>query len=233
MPLLVVKRNGVEEPFDREKIVAGHDQRVQEPTGDRRPRSTRSPMTSRRRCGPIRRRPIPSAEIGREVLERLRDLDEVAYLRFASVYKDFQELDDFERELGILLKKSPPKGTGLRRCRDSRSLGSIRSLPLPGRALTPDDAGLDLLVRTRISSLAPGERAAVATGHRGRDPRMGMRDSSMPVRAVLCKRGPRARERAGRHRLGLPRRGEGDRREPRSRGRRHPRSTGVRRSPSS
>ena len=56
------------------------------------------------------RRPVPSAEIGREVLERLRDLDEVAYLRFASVYKDFQELTDFEKELGLLLKKSPPKG---------------------------------------------------------------------------------------------------------------------------
>ena len=55
------------------------------------------------------RRPIPSAEIGREVLERLRNLDEVAYLRFASVYKDFQELTDFERELGSLLKKIPPK----------------------------------------------------------------------------------------------------------------------------
>ena len=55
------------------------------------------------------KRPVPSAEIGREVLERLAVLDEVAYLRFASVYKDFQELNDFERELGILLKKSPPK----------------------------------------------------------------------------------------------------------------------------
>ena len=40
----------------------------------------------------------------------LRDLDEVAYIRFASVYKDFQELTDFEREVGLLLqKKTPPK----------------------------------------------------------------------------------------------------------------------------
>jgi transcriptional repressor NrdR len=54
-------------------------------------------------------RPVSTADVGREVLERLRDLDEVAYLRFASVYKDFQELDDFERELGHLLKRSPPK----------------------------------------------------------------------------------------------------------------------------
>ena len=45
------------------------------------------------------------------MLERLRELDDVAYLRFASVYKDFQELDDFEREVGVLLKRSPPKGT--------------------------------------------------------------------------------------------------------------------------
>ena len=57
------------------------------------------------------RRPLPTAEIGREVLERLRSFDEVAYLRFASVYKDFQELDDFERELGLLLKKLPPKAS--------------------------------------------------------------------------------------------------------------------------
>ena len=54
-------------------------------------------------------RPVATSDIGREVLERLRNLDEVAYLRFASVYKDFQELDDFERELGQLLKRSPPK----------------------------------------------------------------------------------------------------------------------------
>jgi transcriptional repressor NrdR len=57
------------------------------------------------------RRPLPSAGIGRNVLERLRVLDEVAYLRFASVYKDFQEPDDFERELGLLLKRSAPKET--------------------------------------------------------------------------------------------------------------------------
>ena len=52
---------------------------------------------------------VPSADLGREVLERLRGLDEVAYLRFASVYKDFKELTDFERELGLLQKKVPPK----------------------------------------------------------------------------------------------------------------------------
>jgi transcriptional repressor NrdR len=45
---------------------------------------------------------VTSEEIGHEVLERLRDLDEVAYLRFASVYKDFQGAADFEREMATL-----------------------------------------------------------------------------------------------------------------------------------
>jgi transcriptional repressor NrdR len=54
------------------------------------------------------RRRVPSADVGREVLDRLRALDDVAYLRFASVYKGFQELTDFERELLVLLKSSPP-----------------------------------------------------------------------------------------------------------------------------
>jgi transcriptional repressor NrdR len=52
---------------------------------------------------------VLSADLGHQVLERLRVLDEVAYLRFASVYKDFQELNDFEKELGLLQKKIPPK----------------------------------------------------------------------------------------------------------------------------
>ena len=52
---------------------------------------------------------VTTQEVGLEVLGRLRKLDDVAYLRFASVYKDFKELNDFERELGLLAKKVPPK----------------------------------------------------------------------------------------------------------------------------
>jgi transcriptional repressor NrdR len=54
-----------------------------------------------RRKGPV----VTTQEIGLEVLALLRKLDDVAYLRFASVYKDFQEVTDFERELGLLLQK--------------------------------------------------------------------------------------------------------------------------------
>jgi transcriptional repressor NrdR len=108
VPLLVVKRNAAEEPFDRSKVVEGIKRACKN-----RPVSAAEVEElvddveeSMRASG---ERPVPTSVIGREVLERLRNLDEVAYLRFASVYKDFQELTDFERELGHLLKKSPPK----------------------------------------------------------------------------------------------------------------------------
>ena len=108
VPLLVAKRNGEEEPFIREKITSGlvaacKNRPVTEAEIDALADDVEEAM---RADG---RRPVPSAEIGREILERLRNLDEVAYLRFASVYKDFQELNDFERELGLLQKKTAPK----------------------------------------------------------------------------------------------------------------------------
>jgi transcriptional repressor NrdR len=111
VPLLVAKRNGVEEPFDLDKVIEGIRRSTKNrPVTEAEVQSLAEDVEEAMRADP--RRPVPSSEIGREVLERLRDLDEVAYLRFASVYKDFQELTDFERELGLLLKKSPPKGEG-------------------------------------------------------------------------------------------------------------------------
>ncbi len=108
VPLLVLKRGGLEEPFERDKIVAGlHAACKNRPVTEVEVQALADDVEEAMRADG--RRPVPSAEIGREVLERLRNLDEVAYLRFASVYKDFQELNDFEKELGLLLKKSPPK----------------------------------------------------------------------------------------------------------------------------
>lgn len=106
--LLVEKRSGEREPFDLEKIVSGvrkaiKNRRVSE---DDLIKLAEDVMDSvRSGSGNV----VKSADIGKEILERLRELDEVAYLRFASVYKDFQELNDFERELGLLQKKVPPK----------------------------------------------------------------------------------------------------------------------------
>lgn len=52
---------------------------------------------------------ITSEQLGVAVLERLRDLDQVAYLRFASVYKDFDDAADFSREVRLLTKSTAPK----------------------------------------------------------------------------------------------------------------------------
>lgn len=107
-PLVVEKRSGEEQPFDRQKIVDGLrmasknrpvDPAAIEGLADEVEEHIRSEG----------RRVVASAEIGREVLDRLKTLDDVAYLRFASVYKGFQELTDFERELVMLLQGSHPE----------------------------------------------------------------------------------------------------------------------------
>lgn len=110
VPLLVLKRNGVEEPFLRDKVTEGIRRACKNrPVTESEIEAVVDDVEEAMRLDG--RRPVPSAEIGREILERLRHLDDVAYLRFASVYKDFQELTDFERELGLLSKKSPPKAS--------------------------------------------------------------------------------------------------------------------------
>lgn len=108
VPVLVVKRSGTEEPFERAKIVSGIKKACKNrPVPDHVIDEIADDVEDAMRASTLR--PVPTSEVGREILERLRDVDEIAYLRFASVYKDFQELDDFERELGLLQKKSPPK----------------------------------------------------------------------------------------------------------------------------
>ena len=108
VPLIIVKRNGDEEPFERGKIIDGVRRAIKNrPVTDADLESLAEDVEESVRDMGIR--PVPSAEIGRLVLDRLQVLDDVAYLRFASVYKDFQELNDFERELGLLQKTTPPK----------------------------------------------------------------------------------------------------------------------------
>jgi transcriptional repressor NrdR len=106
-PLWVLKRGGEREPFDRAKLVAG----VRAATKNR-------PVTEEQLeelAGQVEEAlrgeglELTSEQIGRAVLERLRDLDEVAYLRFASVYKGFEDVGDFEREVGLLTKTTEPK----------------------------------------------------------------------------------------------------------------------------
>ena len=105
--LMVLKRDGEREPYEREKLLAG----VRKAFGNREVaeedlRRLADRVESRlRRKGPE----ATSQQVGLEVLQGLQKLDKVAYLRFASVYKDFQDVGDFERELVLLEKRSPAK----------------------------------------------------------------------------------------------------------------------------
>lgn len=98
--LMVRKRSGVVEPFDASKLSAGVGAALAD-----RPASTTeiSSLVSSveddvRKAGGT----VDSETIGLAVLARLREVDEVAYLRFASVYKEFQGAEDFEREMAAL-----------------------------------------------------------------------------------------------------------------------------------
>lgn len=103
-PLVVEKRDGVEELFDRTKISEGIRRALKNrPVSDEQIEAVAEEVEEAVRADGRRR--VGSAEIGREVLDRLRALDDVGYLRFASVYKGFTELTDFERELLSLLKR--------------------------------------------------------------------------------------------------------------------------------
>ncbi|MGQ0825885.1 MAG: transcriptional regulator NrdR [Actinomycetota bacterium] len=104
--LVVRKRAGATEPFDRAKLRAGVAQaatgRLDEPTLDEVVGAIEEELRS---LGGE----VGSDRVGRAVLERLRALDHVAYLRFASVYKGFEDLSDFEREVVELQKTTEPK----------------------------------------------------------------------------------------------------------------------------
>jgi len=96
--LAVVKRSGVTEPFSRAKVIAG----VRKACQGRPVDEDSIAMLAQRVEETIRARglaEVPSHEVGLAILGPLRDLDEVAYLRFASVYRGFESLDDFEKAI--------------------------------------------------------------------------------------------------------------------------------------
>jgi transcriptional repressor NrdR len=106
VPLLILKRGGATEPFDAAKLRAGIERsatgRLDEVAVDQLVAGVEEEL---RAIGGE----VPSDRVGMAVLERLRALDHVAYLRFASVYKGFENASDFEREVGELQKTTEPK----------------------------------------------------------------------------------------------------------------------------
>ena len=104
--LSVIKRDGSKEPYDREKLVGGIRKALKNrPVTEDQVQGMAARVEERlRRKGPQ----VTTQDVGLEVLSNLGKLDQVAYMRFASVYKDFQQLTDFEREVGLLLQKREP-----------------------------------------------------------------------------------------------------------------------------
>ena len=99
--LTVLKRSGVAEPFSREKVITG----VRKACQGRPVSEDDLAVLAQRVEESIRasgQAEIDATDIGLAILPPLRDLDEIAYLRFASVYQAFETLDDFDAAIGLL-----------------------------------------------------------------------------------------------------------------------------------
>src|SRR3954447_9033631 len=106
--LVVLKRSGVTEPFSRAKVVSGVRRACQgRPVDDDALAQLAQTVEDAVRATGVA--VVPSDEVGLAILGPLRELDEVAYLRFASVYQAFTSADDFEKAIADL--RSSPRST--------------------------------------------------------------------------------------------------------------------------
>lgn len=105
LPLIVVKKDNNREPYDREKIVAGIVRSCH-----KRPISMKqiNDMVDdiEGQIFNMEEKEIPTTTIGSIVIDKLKDLDEVAYVRFASVYREFKDVNTFMDEIKKILKSS-------------------------------------------------------------------------------------------------------------------------------
>ena len=105
-PVMITKRSGQSEPFDRAKLRAGLERAATGRLDDATIDAVVAEIEEELRAEGA---DVGSDWLGKAILERLRNLDPVAYLRFASVYKGFEDLSDFEREVVELQKTTEPK----------------------------------------------------------------------------------------------------------------------------
>ncbi len=105
--LAVLKRSGVTEPFSRDKVVSGVRRACQgRPVDEDALAQLAHRVEEAVRAGGAAE--IPSHEVGLAILGPLRELDEVAYMRFASVYRSFSSIEDFEKEIADLRRAAAP-----------------------------------------------------------------------------------------------------------------------------
>ncbi len=109
MQLTMVKRSGATEPFSRDKVIGGVRKACKgRPVTDDQLKLLGSQVEDALRSSGWAE--VPAHEVGLAILGPLRELDEVAYLRFASVYRAFESADDFEAEIAVLRAERPPTG---------------------------------------------------------------------------------------------------------------------------
>jgi transcriptional repressor NrdR len=104
LQLIVVKKDGRREPFSRQKLLAGLYKAC-----EKRPISTERLETMvweiEKQLRDINDREVPSELIGEAVIKKLFETDEIAYIRFASVYRQFKDINKFMEELEELVKR--------------------------------------------------------------------------------------------------------------------------------
>ncbi|MDD2374009.1 MAG: transcriptional regulator NrdR [Eubacteriales bacterium] len=104
LPLIIIKKDGTRQPYDRDKLISGLLKSC-----EKRPVSTEQieklADKVELQIQNSMRREISSGEIGEMVMELLKDIDEIAYVRFASVYRQFKDVNSFMQELNDLLNK--------------------------------------------------------------------------------------------------------------------------------
>lgn len=97
----IVKSHGSREPFDAQKLLAGMVKSLEKrPVAQEKIEAATARITHRLRS--LGEREVPSRQVGEYVMEELRHLDEVAYVRFASVYRSFQDVEAFREEVDKL-----------------------------------------------------------------------------------------------------------------------------------
>jgi len=104
IPFMVVKKDGTREPFDRNKVLGGLRKACEKrPVSPAALEQVADEVEQMLQESPERE--IPAARVGEKVTERLRELDKVAYVRFASVYRQFEDVDQFMKVLNDLLEQ--------------------------------------------------------------------------------------------------------------------------------
>jgi len=107
VPYMVIKKDGRREKFDRQKVLAGLLKACEKrPVSMGKLSEMVNQVESKVSDSPDRE--ITTIEVGEFLMERLRDLDKIAYVRFASVYRDFQDEQAFFNELKNLMRQQRP-----------------------------------------------------------------------------------------------------------------------------